>query len=222
MQLTLRTSALKAGCMPTEPSCCGLSLTCRDLFTLEDKNKTLVLVSLFHDLRLCLNYSEILFQRPQRSPSKRVLWSVQFSGSVVSDSLRPHGQQHTRLPCPSPSSGAYLHLCLSSWWCHTTTSSSVFPFSSCLQSFPPSGFFPVSQLVLHIRWPKYWSFCFSISPSNEHSELISFTFHWFELLTVQGALKSSSPTPVQKHQFFSAQLSLWSNSHIHTWLLEKP
>ena len=156
MQLTLRTSALKAGCMPTEPSCCGLSLTCRDLFTLEDKNKTLVLVSLFHDLRLCLNYSEILFQRPQRSPSKRVLWSVQFSGSVVSDSLRPHGQQHTRLPCPSPSSGAYLHLCLSSWWCHTTTSSSVFPFSSYLQSFPPSGFFPVSQLVLHIRWPKYW------------------------------------------------------------------
>ena len=142
--------------MPTEPSWCGLSLTWRDLFTLEDKNKTLELVSLFHDLRPCLNYSEILFQRPQRRPSKRVLWSVQFSGSVVSDSLRPQWLQHARLPCPSPPSRAYLHLCLSSRRCHTTISSSVFPFSSCLQSFPASGSFPVSQLVLHIRWPKYW------------------------------------------------------------------
>ena len=130
MQLTLRTSALKAGCMPTEPSWCGLSLTWRDLFTLEDKNKTLVLVSLFHDLRLCLNYSEILFQRPQRRPSKRVLWSVQFSDSVVSDSLRPHGQQHARPPCPSQTPGACSNSCPLSWWCHPTISSSVIPFSS--------------------------------------------------------------------------------------------
>ena len=83
-----------------------------------------------------------------------------------------------------------------------------------------------NESVLRIRWPKYWSFSFSISPSNEYSGLISFRVNWLYLLVVQGTLKSLLQfffnTTVQKHQFFSAQLSLYSNSHIHTWLLEKP
>ena len=92
---------------------------------------------------------------------------------------------------------------------------------------PPSIFPSIrvfsDESVLRIKWPKYWSFSFSISPFNEYSELISFRIDWFDLLAVQGTLKSLfSNTTVQKHQFFRAQLSLWSNSHIHTWLLEKP
>ena len=76
-----------------------------------------------------------------------------------------------------------------------------------------------NELALHIRWPKYWSFSFSISPSKEHSGLTSFRLEWLDLLAVSGVF---SDTTVQKHQFIGAQLSLWSNSHLHTWLLEKP
>ena len=79
-----------------------------------------------------------------------------------------------------------------------------------------------SELALHIRWPKYWSFNFSISPSNKYSGLISFRIDWFCSLAVQGTLRVFSSTTVQKYQFFGIQPSLWSNSHIHTWLLEKP
>ena len=79
-----------------------------------------------------------------------------------------------------------------------------------------------SESVLHIRWPKYWSFSFKISPSNEHPGLISFRMDWLDLLSVQGTLKSLLQHTVQKHHFFGAQLSSQSNSHIHTWLLEKP
>ena len=78
------------------------------------------------------------------------------------------------------------------------------------------------ESVLLIRWPKYWSFSFSIRPSNEHSGLISFRIDWFDLLAVQGTLKSLLQHTVQKHQFFGSQLTLWSKSHIQTWLLEKP
>ena len=85
--------------------------------------------------------------------------------------------------------------------------------------FPSIRVFPTS--AIHIRWPKYWSFSFSISPSNEYSGLISFRIDWFDLLAVQGTVKIFSSTTVQKHQFFGTQLSLWSNSHIHTWWLEK-
>ena len=110
--------------------------------------------------------------------------------------------------------------CPLSRWCHPTTSSSVIPLSSCLQSFPASGAFPVSQFFAS---GKYWSFNFSISPANEYSGLISFRMDWLDLLAVQGTFKSLLQyTTVQKHQFFSTQLSLHSNSHIHTWLLEKP
>ena len=90
-----------------------------------------------------------------------------LSHSVMSDSLRPHRLQHTRLPCPSPSPGACSNSCLSSWWRHSTVSSSVVPFSSCLQPFPASGSFQMVSSC--IRWPKYWSFSFSIIPSSEYA-----------------------------------------------------
>ena len=79
-----------------------------------------------------------------------------------------------------------------------------------------------NKSALHIRWPKYRSFSFSISSSNEYSGLISFTINWFDLLAVQESLKSLFQTTIQKHEFFGSQLFLWSNSHIHTWLQEKP
>ena len=110
-----------------------------------------------------------------------------FSHLVMSDSLWPHGLQHTRLPCPSPSLGVCLNSCPSSQWCHPTISSSVAPFS-CPQSFSASVF--SNDSALRIRWPKYCSFSFSISPSNEYSGLISFRIDWFALLAVQGTLKS--------------------------------
>ena len=114
-----------------------------------------------------------------------IIRAVQFSCSVVSDSLRPHGLQDTRLPCPSPTPGAYSNSCLSSEWCHPTISSSFVPFSI----FPSIRVFS-NESVLRIWWPKDWSFSFSISPSNEHSGLISFRIDWFDLLLVQRTLKS--------------------------------
>ena len=107
----------------------------------------------------------------------------------MSDSLWPRGLQHTRLPCPSPTPVAYSNSCPSHWWCHPTISSSVIPFSSCLQSFRASGSFQMSQFFT-IRWLKYWSFSFSISPSNEYSGLTSFRRDWLDLLAVQGTLKN--------------------------------
>ena len=106
-------------------------------------------------------------------------------------------------------------------WCHPTISSSVVPFSSCPQSFPISGSIPMRGIVLCIRWTKYWSFSFNISLSNEYSGLISFRIDSFDLLAVQGTLRVFFNITIQKHQFFGTQPSLWSNSHIHTWLLEK-
>ena len=144
----------------------------------------------------------------------------QFSHSVMSDSLLPHGLQHARLSCPSPIPRAYSNSCPSSQWCHSTISSSVTLLF--LPSILPSIRVFSNGSFLHVRWPKYWSFSFSISPSNEYSGLISFKTEWFDLLAVQGTLKSVfSNTTVQKHQVFSAQPSLWSNSHIQTWGLEK-
>ena len=127
------------------------------------------------------------------------------------NSLQPHELQHARLPCPSPFSGACSNSCPLGWWCHPTISSSVVPFFSCLQSFPASGLF--NESVLHIRWPKYWSFSFSIGPSNEYSGLISFRVDWFDLLAVQGTLKSllqhhsSKASILRCSAFFMVQLS---------------
>ena len=115
--------------------------------------------------------------------------SVQFSHSIVSDSLQPHGLQNTRLSCPSPTPGVYPNSCPSAQWCHTTISSSVIPFSSCPQSFPASGSFPRSQFLAS-GGPKYWSSSFSISPSHEHPGLISFRMDWLDFLPDQGTLKS--------------------------------
>ena len=147
--------------------------------------------------------------------------SVQFSSSVVSDSLRPHGLQHTRPPCPSPTPGVYSNSCPSSRWCHPTISSSVVLFSSCPQSFPASGTFQMSQL--------FASGGQNIGVSASTSVLPMKTQDWSPLgwtgwisLQSKGLSRVFSDTTVQKHHFFSAQLSLWSNSHIHTWLLEKP
>ena len=138
--------------------------------------------------------------------------SVQFSRSVVSDSLRPHGLQHAKLPCPSPTPRACSNPCPLSQWCHPTISSSVIPFSSCLQFSPASGVFS-KESVLHSRWPKYWSFSFDISPSSEYSGLISFRMDWFDLLVVQGTLKSflqchSSKASILRHlAFFMVKFS---------------
>ena len=132
----------------------------------------------------------------------------------MSNSLQPHGLQHARLPCFSLSPGVCSNSCPLSWWCHPTTSSFVIPFSSHLQSFPASGSFQMSQC--------FTSGGSSISPSSEYSGLISFKTDWFDLLAVQGTLKSLLQHHSSNHQFFCTQLSLWSNSHIHTWPLEKP
>ena len=134
-----------------------------------------------------------------------------FNHSVISDSLWRYGVQHARLPCPSLPSWSGSNSCPLSQWCHSTISPSGIPFSSCLQSLPASGSFHES--VLHIRWPKYWSFNFSISPSNEYSGLVSSRIDWFDLLADQGALKSLpqrynwKASVLQCSAFFMVQLS---------------
>ena len=136
---------------------------------------------------------------------------VQFSRSVVSNSLWPHGLQHSWLSCPSPTPVAYSNSCPSNKWCHPTISSSVTPFSSCLQSFPASGSSPVSQFFT--SGGQGWSFNFSISPSNDYSGLISFRVDWFDLLVVHGTLKSllqhhsSKASILWCSAFFIVQLS---------------
>ena len=123
----------------------------------------------------------------------------------------PMGWSVPAPPCPLPTPRAYSNSCPVSWWCHSTISSSVIPFSSHLQSFPASGSFPMSQFLT--RWPKYWSFSFSISCSNEYSGLISFRMDWLDLLAVQGTLKSllqhhsSKASILWRTAFFTVQLS---------------
>ena len=146
-------------------------------------------------------------------------FSVQFSLSVMSNSLQPHGLQHTRLPCPSPTPRACSNSCPLSWRCHPTISSSLVPFSSCLQSFPAPGSFPMSRFVASGGQSIGTSALASVLPVNIQG--------WFPLRKIfssqfKGISRVFSSTTVQKHQFFSTQLSSWSNSHIHAWLLEKP
>ena len=169
---------------------------------------------------------------PQTSPSipvhrKLVFLSsnwfslVQFSHSVVSDSLWPHEQQQIRPPCSSPTPGIHPNPSPLCQWCNLTISSSVVPFFSCPQSFPVSGSFQMSQL--------FASGGQSIGVSASTSVLPTKTQNWSPLgwtgwisLQSKGLSRVFSNTTVQKHQFFGAQLSLWSNFHIHTWPLEKP
>ena len=131
---------------------------------------------------------------------------MSFSHSAMSDSLRPHGLQHTRLTCPSSISWSLLKLMSIESVMPSTILSPVVPFSSCLQFFPASGSF--LELALRIRWPKYWSFSFSISPSNEYSELISFRITVLISLQSKGLSKVFSSTTIRKHQFFGTKPSL--------------
>ena len=134
------------------------------------------------------------------------LSSVQFSHSVVSDSWRPHGWQHTRPPCPSPTPGVYSNPCPLSWWCHPTISSSVVPFS-CLQSFPASGSFPMSQLFASGGQSTGASASTSVLPMNTQDWSPLEWIGWTSLQS-KGLSKVFSNTTDQKHQFFSTQLSL--------------
>ena len=146
--------------------------------------------------------------------------SVQFSCSVVSGSLWPHESQHARLPCPSPTPGDYSNSCPLSRWCHPTISSSVVPFSSCPQSFPASGSFQMSQVFTSGGQSIGVSASASVLPINTQDWSPLGWTDWISLQS-KGLSRVFSNTTVQKHQFFDPQLSLWSNSHIHTWLLEK-
>ena len=142
-----------------------------------------------------------------------------FFCSLMSDYLRPHGLQQARLPCPSPSPRVSSNSCPLSQWCHPTIPSSI-------GLFPPALNF--CQHQDRFQWvgslhqvAKYWSFSFSISPSSEYSGLISFRTDWFELLAVQGTDNSLLQHHSVKASLLGGQPSLWSNSYIGTWLLEK-
>ena len=152
---------------------------------------------------------------------QQIYSSVQFSRSVVSDCLWPHESQHTRPPCASPTPGLHPNPCPFNWRCHPTILSSFVPFATCPQSFPASGSFPMSQFSA--------SGGQSIGDSASKSVLPMNTQDWSPLgwtgwISLQSKVVSRvfSNTTVQKDQFFGAQLSSQSNSHIHTWLLEKP
>ena len=144
--------------------------------------------------------------------------SVRFSCSVVSDYLRPNGLQHARPPCPSPTPGVYSNLSPLSQWCHPTISFSVIPFSFRLQSFPASGYFQMSQFFASGGQRIGITASVKVLPMN--------ILDWFPLGWTGLILQSKTLKVLQnhnwKHQFFSSQLYLLSNSHIHTWLLEKP
>ena len=135
----------------------------------------------------------------------------------MSESLQPHGLQHTRLSCPSPTPGACSNSCPSSWWCPPTISSSVIPFFSCLQSVPALGSFPINQLFASGGQSIRALASSSILPINIQGWLPLGLTDLISLLS-KGPSEVFSSTTVQKHQFFSTQPSLRSNSHIHTWL----
>ena len=137
-----------------------------------------------------------------------------FRHHVMSKSLPFHRLQHSRLPCPSPSPGVSSNSCPLCLWCHQIISSSGIQFSSCPASFPASGSFPVSQLLasaLCIRWPKYWSFTFNISHSNEYAGLISFRIDWFDILAAPGTLRSllHSLLGFSVHEILQAKILKW-------------
>ena len=153
--------------------------------------------------------------------SIRGLSSVHLSHSVVANSLGPHGLQQARFCCPSPTPVVYSNLCSLSWWCHPTVSFSVIPFSSCPQSLPASESFPMSQLFAWGGQSIRVSALASVLPMNTQNWSPLGWTGWISLQS-KGLSRVFSNTTVQKHQLFGAQLSSQSNSHIHTWLLEKP
>ena len=145
--------------------------------------------------------------------------SLLFSCSIMSNSLQPHGLQHSKLPCPSPSPRAYSN---------SVSIKSVMPSNHpvlchpllLLPSIFPSIKIRAGESAVHIRGPKYWNFSFN--PSSESSGLISFRIDCFDFLAGKGLSRVFFSTTIWKHQFFGAQPSLWFNSHIHMWVLEKP
>ena len=140
--------------------------------------------------------------------------SVQFSCSVMSDSWWPHELQHSRPPCPTPTPGACSNSCPLNQWCHSTISSSVIPFSCLLQSFPASEYFQMNQFFTSGGQSIGVSVSTSILPMNIQ---VWFPLTWTDWISLQSkGLSRVFSTTVQKHQFFGAQLSLWSNSHIQT------
>ena len=156
-------------------------------------------------------------------PLKLQLWhcSIQFSHSVVSDSLRPHESQHARPPCPSPTPGVHTDPRPSSQWCHPAISSSVIPFSSCPHSLPASQSFPMSHLFTWGGQSTAVSALASFPPKKSQGWSPSEWTGWISLQS-KGLSRVFSNTTIQKHQLFGTQPSSQSNSHIHTWPLEKP
>ena len=181
---------------------------------------------------LVMNFSTLYLLLPKLSSYN--LWDIlikinlswnhsvsQFSHSVVSDSLQPHEPQQARHPCPSPTPGVHPNPCPSSRWCHPTISSSVVPFSSCPQSFPASDSFPMNQLFVSGGQSIGVSVSISVLPMNTQDWSPLGWTGWIYLQS-KGLSRVFSNTTIQKHQFFSAQLSSQSNSHIHTWPLKTP
>ena len=155
-----------------------------------------------------------------RNLTMNTLLDVQFR-SVVSDSLQPHESQHTRPPCPSPAPGVHWDSHPSSQWCHPAISSSAVPFSSCPQSLPASESFPMSQLFTWGGQSIGVSAFASFLPKNSQDWSPLGWTGWTSFQS-KGLSRIFSNSTIQKHQFFSTQLSSQSNRHIHTWLLEKP
>ena len=147
------------------------------------------------------------------------VWSCCCSIAHSFLTLWSHGLQQARLPCPSLSPGICSNSCPLSWWCHPTISSSVSPFSSYPQSFQISGSFPMSLLFASGGQSIQALSSASVLPVTG---LISFRMDWFDILAVQGLSRVFSSTTIQKHQFFGAHPSLWSNFLIPIWLMEKP
>ena len=150
--------------------------------------------------------------------SSIIFSSVQFSRSVMFNSLHPHESQHARPPCASPTPGVHSNSHPSGQWCHPAISSSVIPFSSCTQSLPASESFPMGQLFVWGGQSTGVSASASFPPKNTQGWS---PLEWISL-QCKGLSRVFSNTTVQKHQFFGAQPSSQSNSHIHTWPLEKP
>ena len=153
--------------------------------------------------------------REIENSSKNCIWLLLVvSHFVMSDSLQPRGLQHARLPGPSPSPTACSNLCPLSWWCHPTISSSVTPFSSCLQSFPASGSIPMSGLSISVGQSIGASASASVLPMNILGWLLLGLTCLISLLS-KGLSRVLSNTTIWRHQFFDLQPSLWSNSHLY-------
>ena len=180
------------------------------------------MVSLFYWFKLYwLVILKITLTLYSRDKFQLFISSVQFSCSVVSDSLRPHELQHARPPCPSLTLGVHSNSHPSSWWCHPGISSSVIPLSSCPQSLPASESFPMSQLFTWGSQSTGISALASFLPKKSQGWSPSEWTGWISLQS-KGLSRVFSNTTVQKDQFFGAQPSSQSNSHIHTWPQEKP